>query len=151
MACELIQREFSTKEGEVVLVGCRQMAASKALELHVELIGAIGDAMFPFVENKFNFSDILYMMQKGKNSDLAELVKRIVCMATLDGNEVKPQTFDFKYSNDLMLVHNVFAFVLEANFLDFFKEGLEINERRRLEAEEASKLAEQKNSSPAKT
>ena len=82
---------------------------------------------------------------------MGELVKRIVCMATLDGVEVKPQTFDFKYSNDLMLVHKVFAFVLEVNFLDFFKEGLEINAQRRLEAEEASKLAEQKNSSPEKT
>lgn len=151
MACELIQREFSTKEGTEVTVGCRQLAASKALDLHVELIGAVGDAMFPFVENKFNFADIIYMMQRGKDSNLAELVKRIVCMATLDGVEVKPQTFDFKYSNDLMLVHKVFAFVLEVNFLDFFKEGLEINAQRRLEAEEASKLEEQKNSSPEKT
>lgn len=79
--------------------------------------------MFPFVENKFNFADIIYMMQRGKDSSLAELVKRIVCMATLDGAEVKPQTFDFKYSNDLILVHKVFAFVLEVNFLDFSKKG----------------------------
>ena len=47
-----------------------------------------------------------------------------------------------------MLMHHVFALVLESNFLDFFKQGLELNERRRLEAVEASKMAEQKNSSP---
>lgn len=150
MACELLQREFTISEDKEVLVGCRQLAASKALDLHVELISTVGDAMFPFVENKFNFADILYLMRQGKNTNLTDLIKRVVCMATLDGVEIKPATFDVKFGNDLMLICKIFGFVLEANFLDFFKEGLEINAQRQLEAEEASKQEELKNSSPEK-
>lgn len=150
MATELLQREFETSEGKLVLVGVRQLAASKALDLHVELISKVGTSIFPFVENKYNFGDIIYLMQQGKNAEYLELFKRVVCMATIDGQEVTAKTINVHYT-DLMLMHKVFGFVLEANFLDFFKEGLEINEQRRLEAEEASKLAEQKNLSPDST
>lgn len=149
MACELIQREFTTSEGKELLIGVRQLAASKALDLHVELVSMFGSFVFPFIENKYNFADIIYLMQKS-SSDVkySDFVRRVVCMGTLDGQEISPKTFDYHFGRDLMLVHKIFAFVVEANFLDFFKEGLELNEQRRLEAAEASKLEEQKNSSP---
>lgn len=152
MACELLQREFKAdSDGRDVLIGTRQLSADKALDLHVELVQKLGDAIFPFIQNKYNFSDILYLMrQGGTHTEVTELFKRVVCMATIDGQEVSPRTLQLRYNGELMLMQHVFAFVLEANFLDFFKQGLEINERRRLEAEEASKLAEQKNSSPEK-
>lgn len=150
MACELVQREFTRKDGTQVLVGCRQLAASKALDLHVELVGKAGRAIFPFIENTFGFNDILVLMScGGKDNDIGELVRRVVCMATIEGDDIKPATFDIRMDGDLMLIHKIFGLVLEANFLDFFKEGQEINAQRRLEAEALSKTEEQKNSIPS--
>lgn len=152
MSCEYLQREIPTTEGEKVLVGCRQLAASKALDLHFELIGKFGQAIFPFIEGKHNFSDIIYLMQVGsKDPSANELLRRVVCEAVVEGTTVTPALFDIKYGNNLMQIFNTFGFVLEANFLDFFKEGLALNEQRRLEAEEALRLAKQKSSSPEST
>lgn len=152
MACELLQREFVKSDKETkVLVGVRQLSASAALALQVELAAKFGNNIFPFVENKYYFGDIIHLMRQAESGAVAEVVKRVACMATVDGKEVRPASFDMHYSGELMLVCQVFAFVCEANFLDFFKLGLEINEQRKLEAEEASKLAEQKSSSPEQT
>ena len=152
MACELIQREFTNSKGEPVLVGVRQLSASKALDLHVELVGKLGTRIFPFIENKYTFGDIIFLMQQQEHPVFTKLFKDVLsCNVTKDGQEVKPTLFDMQFNGELMLACHVFAFVLEANFLAFFKQGLEINEQRRLEAEEASKLEQQKNSSPEKT
>lgn len=152
MACELLNREFTNSKGEKVLVVVRQMAASKALDSHVELVGKLGTRIFPFIEDKYTFGDIIFLMQQQEHPIFTELFKRIISTnATMDGQEIKPALFDMQFNGELMLACHIFAFVLEANFLSFFKQGLEINERRRLEAVEASKLAEQKNSSPETT
>lgn len=146
MACELLQREFQVGEDKTVLVGVRQWAASKALENHVELVQYFGNACFAFIENKYNFADILVLMKSNNSSpDIANFIKRIVSTATIDGKEVNTKTFDMFYQDNLMLAFKVFGFVLEANFFDFFKQGLQLTEQRKLEAEEASKLEEQKN------
>lgn len=150
MACELIQREFKNSAGEPVLVGVRQLPASKALELQVELVGKMGNHVFPFIDNSYNFADIIQFMAYNKHEVVVELMKRVICMAYYEGEEIRPALYDMKYNGELMLACSVFAFVCEANFNDFFKQGLELNARRRSEAEEASKLAEQKNSSPEK-
>lgn len=149
MACELLQREFTNSKGETVLVVVRQLSASAALSLHAELVSKVGSRVFPFIEGKYNFADIIYLMQQVEHTVFTELFKRVISMqSSKDGQEIKPALYDMQFNGELMLSCHVFAFVLEANFLDFFKQGLEINEQRRLEAEEASKLAEQKNSSP---
>lgn len=148
MACELIQREFKNSKGETVLVGTRQLAASKSLELHVELIGKVGTSVFPFIENKYTFGDIIYFMRQAETGVITDIIKKIVSMATVDGKEIRPALWDMHFNNEMMLVCQIFAFVCEANYLDFFKQGLEINALRKLEAAEASELAEQKNSSP---
>lgn len=150
MACELIQREFKNSKGEMVLVGTRQLAASKSLELHVELIGKVGTSVFPFIENKYTFGDIIFFMRQAETGVITEVVKRVVSMATVDGKEIRPALWDMHFNNEMMLVCQIFAFVCEANYLDFFGQGLELNAQRQLEAAEASKLAEQKNSSPEK-
>lgn len=144
MACELFTREFSKKGGEVILVTTRQLSASKALELHVDLIGVLGNAVFPFIDNKYNFSDVINIMRGNDGATVMKLIKECISHVNIDGKEIRPALFDIHFDGELMLVMQLFGFVLEANFLDFFKQGLEINERRRLEAEEASKLAAQK-------
>jgi len=149
MACELLQREFKNSKGEEVLITTRQLSASKALDLHIELISKLGTNVFPFIDNKYNFGDIIALMNHADNKVISELMKRVVCMANFEGKEVTPALFDIFYNGELMLVCKVFAFVCEANFYDFFKQGLEMNEQRRLEAEAQSKQEEQQNSSPA--
>ena len=132
-----------------MLVNVRQLSASSALSLHVELVSKLGNAIYPFIENKYHFGDIIYLMGRVESAEFCELFKRVISsQATKDGAEIRPALFDMQFNGELMLACKIFAFVLEANFLDFFKEGLAINEQRRLEAEEASKLAQQKNSSP---
>ena len=149
MACELLQREFTNSKGEPVLVVVRQMAAASALDLHVELVGKLGTRIFPFIEDKYTFGDIIFLMQQQEHPVFTELFKRVISTnVQLEGQEVKPALFNMQFNGELMLACKVFGLVLEANFLSFFKQGLEINEQRRLEAVEASKLAEQKNSSP---
>lgn len=152
MACELLQREFTNSKNEPVLVTVRQMPASKALELHVELVGKLGTSIFPFIENKHHFGDIISIMRQSEHQAFTEIFKRVLSAhASIDGKEIKPALYDMQFSGEMMLAINIFAFVLEANYLDFFEQGLAINEQRRLEAVEASKLAEQKNTSPETT
>lgn len=148
MACEVITREFTTTGGDKKLFATRQLAASKALELHIELIGKLGTTVFPLIDNKYNFGDLIQIMRQAEHPVVADLMKRVICNAACEGSEIKSHNFDLTFNGELMMACQVFAFVLESNFQSFFKQGLEMNERRRLEAEEASKLAEQKNSSP---
>lgn len=141
MACETIVREFDKSDGSKMLVAVRQLAASKSLELHIDLINKLGNAMFPFIEDRYNFSDILNVMRANKTDVIMQLIKEVVCTAAIDNKELKPALFDFVFAREEMLVFKIFGFVLEANFADFFRQGLEMNESRRLEAEEASKMA----------
>lgn len=141
MACETIVREFDKSDGSKMIVAVRQLAASKSLELHIDLINKLGNAMFPFIEDRYNFSDILNVMRANKTDVIMQLIKEVVCTAAIDNKELKPALFDFVFAREEMLVFKIFGFVLEANFADFFRQGLEMNESRRLEAEEASKMA----------
>lgn len=141
MACETIVREFDKSDGTKMVVAVRQLSASKSLELHIDLINKLGNAMFPFIEDRYNFSDILNVMRANKTDVIMQLIKEVVCTAAIDNKELKPALFDFVFAREEMLVFKIFGFVLEANFADFFRQGLEMNESRRLEAEEASKMA----------
>lgn len=148
MACELLTREFKATGGELKLFTTRQLPASKALELHVELVGKLGSSCFPLIDNNYNFGDVITVMRANEHPAVSEFIKRVVCMANYEGSEIKPHNFDLAFNGELMLICQVFAFVLEANFQSFFKQGLEMNERKRLEAEELLAQDPQKNSSP---
>lgn len=144
MACELFTREFKKSDGSEVTVAVRQLAASKALSLHIDLIGKLGNGVFPLIDDKYNFADVINIMRSNESTVVADLIKSTVCTAAMNGNEIKPATFDLLFNGELMLIVQIFAFVLEANFKTFFKQGLEMNELRRLEAVTQSKLEEQK-------
>lgn len=148
MACELVTREFNNSAGEPKLFTTRQLPADKALELHVELVGKLGSSCFPLIDNNYNFGDLITVMRANEHPAVSEFIKRVVCFANYEGSEIKPHNFNLSFDGELMMVCQVFAFVLEANFKSFFKQGLEMNERKRLAAEEQSAKAEQKNSSP---
>lgn len=144
MACEMVQREFLNSKGEPVLVVTRQLAASKALDLQVELLGTVGTIVFPLIENKYNFGSLIQLMRAAEAPVVTGLIKRVVSTVQVDGKEVKPALFDMFFSGELMLVYQIFAFVCEANFLDFFEQGLRLSELRELEAAEALKTEELK-------
>lgn len=149
MACELLSREIPCADGGVALVSCRQLAVTKALDLHIELIGLMGNTAFPFIEGVYNYADIIQTMRAGP--ELVKFMKRVCCEVAFEGESITPAMFDLKFGRDIMLVYKVFAFVVEHNFKDFFEEGLALNESRRLEAEARLKAEELKNTSPDQT
>lgn len=147
MACELLTREFTNSNDEPVLVAVRQLSASKLLSLQSELVSKFGTRIFSFVEDKYNFADIIALMQQLSHEVFVELLKRVISMnVTVDGKEVKPALYDMQFNGEMMLSIKIFAFVCEANMLEFFKQGLAINEQRRLEVAAASTQTEQKSS-----
>lgn len=150
MACELLKREFKNTKGESKLFVTRQLSASKALDLHVELIGKVGTSVFPLIDNNYNFSDLISIMRQADNKVVTDLMKRVICNAAVEGQEISSATFDIHFNGELMLACQVFAFVLEANFHAFFKQGLEMNEQFRLAAAARLEAAQLQNSSPEK-
>lgn len=139
MACELEVREFKKEDGSVTTVSVRQLPASRALELYTELMVKVGASAFAFIENKFNFGDILVLLRSSQDHQkTSDFVKSVVCCANVDGKELKPALFDSRFNGELMLICKVFSFVLEVNFKDFFMQGIELNEQRLSEAEETS-------------
>lgn len=138
MACELLTREFKTSDGVSKLFTTRQLAASTALDLHVELVGKVGTSVFPLIDNRYNFGDIVALMRQADNKVVTELMKRVITNANIEGQPITMATFDIHFNGELMLACQVFAFVLEANFKAFFKLGLEMNEQFRLAEAERS-------------
>lgn len=148
MPCELLTREIENAAGEKRIFTVRQLPATKALELHVEIVNKLGSTGFPLIDNNYNFGDIITLMRANEHPVVSELMKRVVCLANYEGHEIKPHNFDLSFDGELMMVCKAFAFVLEANFKSFFKQGLEMNEQKRLEAEALSAQAKQQSSSP---
>lgn len=139
MACENFTREFENSVGEKVLVATRQLAATQALTLYVELMGKMGVSVLPFIDNKYNFSDIIVLMRATGHEQVVEVMKRVISHAAVEGAEINKFQFDKLFSGELMLACKIFAFVLEANYQSFFEQGLALNEQRQLEEAEASK------------
>jgi len=150
MACELCTSEIKNSQGEPILFTTRQLSATKALELQVELINKLGNRAFPLIEGRYNFADIISLMAQADSKSTVELIKRVVGYSNKDGKEIIPALFDLEFNGDLMLVCKVFAFVLESNFKSFFMQGLEMNEQFK-SAEEARLKAEELKSQAATT
>lgn len=148
MACELFTREIKNKDGVPVIYATRQLPAQRALDLQIELMTVFGPACFRFIDDTYVFGDILALMQRGDATKSSDLIKRVVCMSVKEGEEIRSPLFDQHFNGEMMMMFKVFAFVLEANYKDFFKQGLEINELRQLEEAATLAKAEQLNSSP---
>lgn len=145
MACEIKSRAFDKGDGTQIVVTTRELPASKALELHIDLVGKLGNSLFPFIDGRYNFGDILQLMRTGQSESVMETLRKVISNATIDGKELKNNiVFDMLFEKEQMLVFHVFAFVLETNFLDFFKQGQELNAQRLSEAEAISAMEEQK-------
>lgn len=151
MSCELYSREITNSRGENILFTTRQLSASKQLDLQVELIVKLGNRVFPLIDGRYNFTDLVGLMAMADNKVVVELFKRVISNASKEGVPLQSVMFDMEFDGELMLVCKVFAFVLEANFKSFFEQGKEMNEQFRLEEEAILKAAEQKLRTPAQT
>ncbi|MBI0275409.1 hypothetical protein I6H07_06115 [Hafnia alvei] len=134
MACELLNRTITDSKGQEIVFAVRQLPATRALDLQVELCNVMGTQVFPFIEGKFDFNNIIKLMCSTEHAILSDLIKRVVLHARREGVEVTSALFDSKYDGELFLVFKVFAFVCEVNFKDFFSQGLAMT---------ASKLSEE--------
>ena len=134
MACKTHNAEI---DGHAVYV--IQWPASKALEMQLRLLNVLGGAALPFILGKHKFGDItrLAMLDKPVEEVLA-IVKQFIFCARIDGKEINNVEFDFLFSSKLMLAYRIFGFVCEAQYKDFFTEGLEIKEPNPEETTEKS-------------
>lgn len=133
MACKNMNAEI---DGHVVFV--MQWPATKGMEMQAKLLSTMGSNVLPFIHGDWKFGDLVRLISMA-NDPVAyvELVKEFIMCARVDGQEVTRQTFDFTYSGELMLAYKIFAFACEAQFKDFFSQGLEMQEAAKLRALEA--------------
>jgi len=120
MACKQETREISGKQ-----VFVRQWPASKAMEVQVQMMNALGEYAFPFINNEWNLKTISYVMTNCNLATFTQLVKDCCFASRIDGKDINAGTFDTELSGDLYTMYKVFAFVLEVNYKDFFDQGLQ--------------------------
>lgn len=143
MACKSETRTFENVSGGEVVAFVRQLPATKALELQIELLNTVGTDVFPFVNGNYTFASIVRIMTQSEAKALSSLIKRVASMAVIDGKEVNSALFDSVYNGDLYLIYKIFAFVCEVNFKDFFSQGLETPDQKLLEGENQSEQEKQ--------
>ena len=103
---------------------CRQWPASIALENLSEALGLMGPNLSFFVDGSYQFTDVLQVLHSCDHKKLTVLLKKFVCAAKLNGQEVNEGAFNIVYGGDLARVFDVFAFVCEVNYRDFFEQGV---------------------------
>ena len=124
MACKTHNAEI---DGHAVYV--IQWPASKALEMQLRLLNVLGGAALPFILGKHMFGDITRLAIIDRpSSEVLGIIKEFIYCARVDGKEINSIEFDFLFSSKLMLAYKVFGFVCEAQYKDFFTEGLETKE-----------------------
>lgn len=82
-----------------------EVAASAALVLHLELVGKLAGPS----SRSFRTTTSLVTSSTScvKAGVMTELMKRVICYATLDGKEVKTATYDMHYNGKMMLACQV--------------------------------------------
>lgn len=119
MACKQETREIRGKQ-----VFVRQWPASKAMDMQINLLTTMGDDCLGFVLGDWTFANLMFILQRVERPVFLALVKECICAARIDGVEISATNFDVEFSGDLMFIYDLFSFVLEVNFKDFFAEGL---------------------------
>ena len=119
MACKSETREIG---GKTVFV--RQWPANKAMDMQIGLLTAMGDESLAFVMGDWNFGNLMYVLQRVEKHVFLPFVKECISYARIDGKEINAANFDVELSGELKFIYDLFSFVVEVNFKDFFVEGL---------------------------
>lgn len=119
MGCKSETREINGKQ-----VFVRQWPANKAMEMQIGLLTAMGDESLAFVMGDWNFGNLMYVLQRVEKDVFLPFVKQCIYSARVDGKEINAASFDIELSGELKFIYDLFSFVVEVNFKDFFVEGL---------------------------
>ena len=119
MACKQETREIKGKQ-----VFVRQWPAAKALEMQIKVLETFGDDCLSFAMGDWTFANLMYVLQHSPRDAVLSVVKECTFAARVDGVEISNVNFDIELSGELMFIYDLFSFVLEVNFKDFFVEGL---------------------------
>lgn len=131
MACKSETREIRGRKVYVM-----QWPANKAMDMQIGLLTAMGDESLAFVMGDWNFGNLMYVLQRVEKHVFLPFVKECISYARVEGVEINHINFDIELSGDLNFIYDLFSFVVEVNFKDFFVEGLaamaEIEKRKLL-------------------
>jgi len=108
--------------------------ATENLSMALQICGADFGA---FVEGEYTFDDIIRVMYSADSAKLISMLKKFVVAARIDGQEIQEATFNPTYSGDLMKIFQIFSFVCEVNYKDFFMQGRELNNARKADLQKA--------------
>ena len=130
MACKDMNRII-----EDTPVYVRQWPASTAIENLNKALQVFGGNLTPFIEGDYKFGDVIRILHTADKEELMPLLKDFVCAARIDGVEVTASTFNMQYSGRLNFVFNIFAFVCEVQYKDFFEQGLKLTDQEQPQQE----------------
>ena len=135
MATEIVKQTIGNCEYSV-----QQWPPSTALPMKFRLIGIFGKSIPNIIavaqekddakQAEVLFEEISGIIEKTGPEQLAQLVKEVVCSAnrSVMGGEferLNATKFEEIYGNNFMEMYQVFAFVIKANYGDFFN-GLDL-------------------------
>lgn len=121
MPCKSETRVINGKQ-----VFVRQWPANKAMDMQIGLLTAMGDESLAFVMGDWNFGNLMYVLQRVEKHVFLPFVKECISSARIDGTEINAANFDVELSGELKFIYDLFSFVVEVNFKDFFVEGLAV-------------------------
>ena len=118
----------------------RQWPASIALENLSEALGILGPKLSFFIDGTFSFDHKLQVLYSCDHKQLVALLKKFCTAVRIDGRQIAEIQFDQIFNGELHMVFDVFAFVCEVNYRDFFELGAPPPEPDQPEQEGPDKL-----------
>ena len=136
MACELVTTTIQDK-----LVTVTQLNCTDGLGELSKLLKVTGKLAYEYLNGEANIHHHLALLQEATPEDL-EYIKNTVCKCAIEGKKYTPDTVGFYAQNNYLLLMEVFAFFMKANFKEFFIEGLKelASKNEMLELQEQQKL-----------
>jgi hypothetical protein len=119
MACKQETREIRGKQ-----VYCKQWNASASLEMQSRMLATLGDYCLSFVMGDWDFQGLMFVLEKANTKMFEGFVRQCCIGVRVDNKEITSTNFDVEFSGDIFFIYEVFSFVLQVNFKDFFVEGL---------------------------
>lgn len=105
----------------------RQWPASIAIQNLSKALKVFGVTFPSFIDGTYDFKDVLRLLAQSDLESIVPTIKAFVCCARCDGREINDGTFNVEYSGNLLEIFEVFAFVCEVQYRDFFEQGVLLN------------------------
>lgn len=133
MACKSLSGDINGKP-----IYTMQWPATKALEMQMRLINALGDLALPFIEGTWGWKNLLQLLRYASVDTAMPILLEFVYAVRVDGKEISKSNFDMEYSGDLMRIFKTFAFSCEVQYKDFFEEGRALSQPTSKETKETT-------------